>query len=183
MLATLAHSRQVDKIGRPYIEHPMQVAAYAVEMLPAYEWWKDTVLDPNRAAVIGMLHDTVEDTWVTEEILSGLFPPSVPRDVNVLTFVPTPGKVHREERDLYLQGILDSAEGDKCHYPLLVKIADLRHNTDRQRIQRVAERDGRGFERLTRKYRADCEYLGLYAADSPFSEYFEHLPVYMDAPR
>lgn len=169
MLATLAHSRQVDQNHRPYIDHPMTVAAYAVEMLPEYEHWMNVVLDPNRAAVIGMLHDTIEDTWVTAEILDELFPPSVAVDVTTLSFEHVPGMPSREARDLYLDDIMKA----RSPYPWLTKIADLRHNTQPDRLQQVRERDLAKGKRLALKYLQDVEHTGLY--ESPFARYFTHL--------
>lgn len=49
-VATAAHAGQVDKVGRPYIEHPAAVAA------------RLTTMDEQ---VVGWLHDVVEDTDTT----------------------------------------------------------------------------------------------------------------------
>jgi (p)ppGpp synthase/HD superfamily hydrolase len=49
-VATRAHAGQVDKVGRPYIEHPAAVAA------------RLSTVDER---VVGWLHDVVEDTDIT----------------------------------------------------------------------------------------------------------------------
>lgn len=49
-VANLAHAKQVDKIGDPYVRHPMRVGSYFQEK----EDWD--------AAIVGYLHDVIEDT-------------------------------------------------------------------------------------------------------------------------
>lgn len=74
LLATQAHAGQV--YGRtPYILHPLRVASTVLarggDMLQA---------------TIAVLHDTIEDTWVTEDYLRGAgFPESVISVLRVLT--------------------------------------------------------------------------------------------------
>lgn len=51
-IAAAAHEGQVDKAGRPYILHPLRVAA-------------NPILRDDIERAIAVLHDTVEDTYVT----------------------------------------------------------------------------------------------------------------------
>lgn len=54
-LAAVAHRGQVDKVGQPYLLHPIRVMQHCGPDLDAM--------------IVGILHDTVEDTFVTEELL------------------------------------------------------------------------------------------------------------------
>lgn len=62
-IATEAHKGQVDKGGKPYIQHPLRVA--------------DRCRDDN-AKIVAVLHDTIEDTFVTPEYLEEQ---DFPRDI------------------------------------------------------------------------------------------------------
>ena len=55
-IATAAHAGQVDKAGRPYIDHPRRVACRVVEL---------------RAQAVAWLHDVLEDTDLVAEDLTG----------------------------------------------------------------------------------------------------------------
>ena len=54
MIAVQAHSGQTDKQGKPYILHPLAVASQ---------------LDSLELKTIALLHDTIEDSWVSKEFL------------------------------------------------------------------------------------------------------------------
>lgn len=58
-LARQAHACQVDKLGKPYIEHPLRVMRSLAE-------------DDLEGRVVAVLHDIVEDTPVTLEQLRAL---------------------------------------------------------------------------------------------------------------
>ncbi len=53
-IATKAHAGQVDKAGRPYIDHPRRVACRVVEL---------------QAQAVAWLHDVIEDTGLTADDL------------------------------------------------------------------------------------------------------------------
>ncbi len=69
-IASRAHQGQKDKGGHPYIGHPMAVA--------------DMVLKPEEK-VVALLHDVVEDTFVTLQELEKEFPEEVVKAVDLLT--------------------------------------------------------------------------------------------------
>ncbi|GEP11776.1 HD domain-containing protein [Methylobacterium gnaphalii] len=116
--ATRAHAGQLDKGGRPYIEHPARVAARARQIAERLEY-PSHVADGCEAA--GWLHDTIEDTGTTQEDLHAAeFPGAVVRAVQLLSRpagVPYAG---------FIQAIIDS--GDVV--ALLVKLADVEDNTN-----------------------------------------------------
>ena len=70
-LAHRAHAGQVDKAGRPYIEHVARVAA--------------AVSDDPEAEAVAWLHDCMEDAPWTEEQIRCNFPLSVSLAVTALT--------------------------------------------------------------------------------------------------
>lgn len=81
-LALQAHKNQVDKCGEPYFLHPMRIAAHFQE------------LDDADAAIVSLLHDTVEDTWVTLEYLENYFPDDIIQAVDAITRLD--GEVYRQ---------------------------------------------------------------------------------------
>ena len=106
-LAYTAHHGQTDHSGLPYILHPVHLA----EQMP------DEV-----SCAAALLHDVVEDTFVTLEMLQAEFPPEVTDAVALLT--------HEKGVDY-----LDYVRALK-HNPVAVrvKLADLDHNTDASRL-------------------------------------------------
>lgn len=124
-LARAAHEGQVDKAGRPYIEHPRAVAAALAEHGP-------------HAMMAGYLHDVVEDTPVT---LADLRRSGYPADV-----VDAVDAVSRRPDETYMDMIRRAAA-----HPLgrLVKLADNAHNSSPARLA-VLSTDEADF--LRRRY-------------------------------
>lgn len=121
-LAYSAHAGQVDKAGRPYIEHVARVA--------------DAVSDDPEAEAIAWLHDVLEDCPGYEGALLS-FPVEVRRPVIRLTRY----KFHAPSE--YYDGI-------KRHpRALRVKLADIADNADESRLALL---DDKTADRLRRKY-------------------------------
>jgi GTP diphosphokinase / guanosine-3',5'-bis(diphosphate) 3'-diphosphatase len=121
-LAAVAHARQLDKSGRAYILHPMSVVQRCERHGEA-------------AQVVAALHDVVEDTWVTLDMLRELgFPDEIVEAVDAIS-----------KRDG--ERFFDYIRRCKLN-PLatLVKLADLDDNSDPKR------RYGRDYESLLRRY-------------------------------
>jgi len=109
VVATEAHKGQMDDSGRPYILHPIHVAADC-------ELWQ--------SKVIALLHDVVEDTDVTLDRLRKLgFPDWVVDGVDDIT--------HRDGESLrdYLTRVNANS------IARLAKIADIHHNMSWERIK------------------------------------------------
>ena len=121
-LAHRAHAGQVDKAGRPYIEHVSRVAAACAE-------------DPEAEAV-AWLHDVVEDTsgFVLE---FNAFPMRVRDTVLRLTRYGFEAPRH------YYAGIL------RDPIALRVKLADIADNADESRLALLDEKTA---ARLRKKY-------------------------------
>lgn len=111
-IATKAHEGQLDKSGVSYIEHPKAVA----------EFCKNP-----RAKVVALLHDTIEDTWVTEDYLREQgFDEDIIRAVVLVT--KWEGFNVQRDTHTYLSGIKADPLARE------VKMGDLLHNMDPTRV-------------------------------------------------
>lgn len=103
-----AHKEQVDKSGMPYVFHPFHLA----------EQMKDEV-----TCTTALLHDVVEDTDYTLEDLRAMgFEAAVIDALTLLTHDPS------EPYMDYVARIKDNPVAKA------VKLADLKHNSDRTRL-------------------------------------------------
>ena len=110
-----AHHGALDKTGIPYIFHPIHLAEQ---------------MDDEVSCCVALLHDVVEDTDVTiEDLRAAGFPLKVTAAVSLLT--------HDPEVDYfdYVRGVKDNPVAKK------VKLADLNHNSDLSRWDRLDEQD------------------------------------------
>lgn len=124
-----AHKDQVDKAGMPYVLHPLHVA----------EEMQDEI-----RTTVALLHDVIEDSNVTFDKLSELgFSSDVIESLKLLT--------HNEEVDYfdYIQKIGTNPVATS------VKLADLRHNSDLSRLDKITEKDVVRVE----KYKKCIDYL------------------------
>lgn len=126
-IARTAHDGQVDKSGRNYIEHPARVAGIA-----AARGGSETIV------AAAWLHDTLEDTNITEQTLRFLcFPQPVIDAVVAVTRTP---EVPPEG---YYANIRTNPDA------LAVKLADIADNLDEDRLALLDEKTA---ARLRRKY-------------------------------
>lgn len=110
-LAHRAHAGQVDKAGRPYIEHVARVAA--------------AVSDDPEAEAVAWLHDVAEDCPAHEHEINH-FP--VPIQIAVLRVTRMGGDAG------YYQGIRQN------RLSLRVKLADIADNADESRLALLDEK-------------------------------------------
>lgn len=109
MIAIQAHSGQTDKQGKPYILHPLAVASQ---------------LDSLELKTIALLHDTIEDSWVSKEFL---LENGIPEElVEVIALLTKPKDIPYED---YLRRVKENPMA------LAVKKADLAHNTSPERAE------------------------------------------------
>lgn len=106
-IAYNAHHGQVDKAGVPYIYHPVHLA----------ESMEDEI-----SCCAALLHDVVEDTDITLEMLRKEFPQEV---IDVLRLMTHHAEVPYFD---YVRAIKDNPIAVK------VKLADIAHNSDQSRI-------------------------------------------------
>lgn len=120
-IAVEVHKGQVDKMGLPYILHPIAVASK---------------VDTLELKTIAILHDTIEDTDVTAEYLLEKGIPQELVDAVVLLSKPKD-----EEYEHYVRRVKEN--------PLakVVKLADLSHNTDPSRAAGSDEAHRQKYER------------------------------------
>ena len=113
-IAFTAHKEQVDKNGMPYIYHPIHVAEQMTD---------------EATICVALLHDVIEDTDITIEMLAAEgFPDSVLTALQLLM---------HDEQVPYLTYV-----GEIKTNPIasVLKIADLKHNSDLTRLDRIDEK-------------------------------------------
>lgn len=124
-----AHKEQVDKSGMPYVFHPFHLAEQMTD---------------ERATVVALLHDVVEDTPYTLADLSGMgFPKEAVDAIALMT---------HDDRVPYLDYVAKIRENPIAR---AVKLADLKHNSDLSRLDHV---DGKALARVE-KYAAAIRLL------------------------
>ena len=128
-IARKAHEGQLDKAGVAYIEHPIYVASQ---------------VDTEEEKAVALLHDVIEDSPVSaEELLQAGLPETVVTAVQVLT------KKKEQDYQTYLETV------KKNPLARVVKLADLKHNSDLSRLSSITEKDR---ERL-KKYKKAIDFL------------------------
>lgn len=125
--ANKLHAGQVDKAGRPYIEHPLRVCG----LLPG-----DATEDEK---IAGVLHDVIEDCGVTAgEMIEAGVPMASVRIVDALT------RRSGEPYEAFIDRI--AAAGDSA---VKVKLADIEDNSAPERLALL---DAATAQRLVAKY-------------------------------
>ena len=128
-IARKAHEGQLDKAGVDYIEHPIYVASQ---------------VDTEEEKAVALLHDVIEDSPVSAEgLLQAGLPETVVTAVQVLT------KKKEQDYQTYLETV------KKNPLVRVVKLADLKHNSDLSRLSSITEKDK---ERL-KKYKKAIDFL------------------------
>ncbi len=87
------HGSQMRKSGDPYYSHPIEVAIMLADFV-AYEAPKLYTVIMLQAA---LLHDTIEDTKLTEKMIIEIFGVEVAKHVEGLTRIKPWGKISAEE--------------------------------------------------------------------------------------
>lgn len=124
-IAYTVHNKQVDLSGKPYINHPLHVAAS---------------VKGKKAKIVALLHDTVEDGDITIDYLKKYFSADICDAVNYLTRKPN------ETYDAYIENI------KKCPLARIVKIKDLEHNMDIRRLDKLNENDYSRLQKYLNAY-------------------------------
>ena len=123
------HQGQVDKTGAPYYLHPLKVASF---------------VSSEEAAIVALLHDTLEDTDATREEIAGLFGSEVADRVELAT---------HKKGDSYMDYVKKAGSDPVTRE---VKLADLRHNMDLTRFSVITEKE---IKRVAEKYVPAYNYL------------------------
>jgi (p)ppGpp synthase/HD superfamily hydrolase len=128
-IAKKAHAGQVDKAGIDYIQHPLYVASQ---------------VKTEQEKAVALLHDVIEDSDVTVDdlLVSGL-------SNEVVTAVQILTKKKGQSYQEYLEKVKSN------NLARVVKLADLKHNSDLSRLKSVTDTD---YERV-KKYKNAINYL------------------------
>ena len=113
-IASKAHEGQTDLAGKDYFLHPQRVA----------NKFSDYTLK-----TVAILHDVLEDTWVTEDLLRKLFSKDICDSVVALT------RKDNESYQEYIKHLSCDAWARK------VKIEDLADNLDLSRLPEITDED------------------------------------------
>lgn len=117
VLATNAHAGQFDKGGKPYILHPLAV----MSLLNS---------DDEELQCMALLHDVIEDTKTTWKDLE-----EIGCSRRIIDAVRALTKMPGQSYDEYKEVVFQNKDA------MLVKMADLRHNTDIRRLKGVSQKD------------------------------------------
>lgn len=127
LIATKAHSNQVDKAGTPYIFHPIRVS--------------DKCTNYNER-IVALLHDVIEDTNITPEyLLSEGFPS------NIVDAILSVTRNEAESYDDFIKRSRLNSIGRQ------VKLHDLEDNMDITRLEELSEKDIPRLNKYLRAYR------------------------------
>jgi (p)ppGpp synthase/HD superfamily hydrolase len=127
-IAVNAHAGQYDKGGNSYILHPLKIMHYLRS-------------DDHELHAIALLHDVVEDSTITySDLEQAGMTDRIIDAVRLLT------KQRGQTQSEYLSGILTNKDA------MLVKLADLRHNSDIRRLKGVTEKDIKRVQKYHEMY-------------------------------
>lgn len=127
-IAYNAHQGQVDRASIPYIFHPFHLAEQ---------------MDTEAECIVALLHDVVEDTDITFEELEKEFSSEVITALKLLTHKKCIPYMH------YVEALKENPIARK------VKLADLKHNSDVTRLDKLTEED----KKRNKKYKKAIEFL------------------------
>ena len=133
VIAYNAHHGKLDKCGIPYIYHPIHLAEQ---------------MQTEEECIVALLHDTVEDTDVTFEMLEKEFSNTIVQAVKLLT---------RDGTVEYLDYVRNLKSNPIARN---VKLADLKHNSDMSRLPNPTEKDWKRKEKYEKAMQIlleDCE--------------------------
>lgn len=126
-IAVEAHRGQKDKLGHPYILHPLSVMAR---------------VDSEAEKVVAILHDVVEDTkWTFEDLKREGFPDDLLQALDCVT---------KREGEPYEDFIKRSESNVLARR---VKIADLEDNMDLRRLKTFTPKDAERFNKYLTAWR------------------------------
>ena len=128
-IARKAHAGQTDKAGVDYIQHPLYVASQ---------------VKTEQEKAVALLHDVLEDSDITaaDLLAYGL-------SNEVVTAVQTLTKKKGQSYQDYLEKVKSN------NLARVVKLADLKHNSDLSRLKSVSDTDRERVE----KYKKAIYYL------------------------
>ena len=116
-----AHREQKDKGGMPYVFHPFHIADQ---------------MDTEKETCVALLHDLIEDTgWTLDLLAAEGFPFDVLKALDLMTHDPQTPYLE------YVEQLSVNPIAKK------VKLADLRHNSTRARLKKYTEKDEKRLQK------------------------------------
>ena len=135
VLVTNAHAGQYDRGGSPYILHPLKVMHYLKS-------------NDEELQCIALGHDVIEDTDITyRDLREAGISDRVIKGIAALT------KQRGQTLEEYKTAVFGNRDA------MLVKQADLRHNTDVRRLRGITEKDIARMARYQQFYLELCREL------------------------
>ena len=126
-IAIRAHKGQKDRSGKEYIMHPIRVSERCKTM---------------QAKIVAILHDTIEDTEITPEILlSEGFPQ------NIVDAMLSVTKLDGESYEDFVRRSEKNPIGKE------VKLADLEDNMDIRRLNEITDKDVKRLKKYLKAWR------------------------------
>lgn len=126
-LALTAHKGQKDKVGLPYILHPLRVM---------FRCGDDT------ERFVAVLHDVVEDTETTlDDLRKAGYSEEIIEAVDAIT------QRKGESKDEYMKRVVQNPIASR------VKLADLEDNMDLRRLPEISDRDRARLNRYIKTWR------------------------------
>ena len=127
-IATQAHEGQVDKAGNAYIGHPLRVMAMGKN---------------EQEKIAGVLHDIVEDTpWTFEMLEAEGFAPEIIAALKCVTKIS-----ENEDYDNFIERV------KKNPLAVAVKINDLTDNMDIRRLPYLSDKDVKRLKKYLKAYK------------------------------
>lgn len=126
-LVASAHKNQIDKAGKPYFMH-------------CYEVMLRVKSDEEAVKCIALGHDLFEDTEVTYEEVFAQFGERVAEGILSMT------KPKGVSYDTYINQVLNNKDA------IIVKMADLEHNSDITRMKGVTDKDLARIQKYWKTY-------------------------------
>lgn len=137
VLVTNAHAGQFDKGGNPYILHPLKVMHY-------------TKSQDEEIQCIALGHDVIEDTATTyADLRAAGISERVIEGIRALT--KQPGQTYEE----YKEAVFANPDA------MIVKSADLRHNSDIRRLKGVSDKDVERIAKYMKFYKEIQERIQI----------------------
>jgi (p)ppGpp synthase/HD superfamily hydrolase len=152
------HGSQMRQSGDPYYSHPIEVAYMVAEYtaLNMPKYYRTDMI------ITSLLHDTIEDTAFTEEMIAVIFSKQIARQVEDLTRVKSYGKISAADT----LNILFQQKKDDV---LLIKLFDRLHN-----MQTIGTKSPEKVKKIIRETLREfivvAMYLGMPKIEQEFKK-------------
>lgn len=157
------HGLQMRQSGDPYYSHPIEVTIMLAEFVAynAPKLYNAIMLQ------VALLHDTIEDTELTEEIITEIFGAEVAKHVEGLTRVKPSGTISADAS-------LNLLIKQKRYDTVLIKLFDRIHNI--QTLEsKTPEKAYKIIKETLRKFLVSAIHLECYEIEEKFSNICDKL--------